>query len=181
MSLESTPPAEDGEKLVVVGASAGGIEALSVLVGSLAPGFPAPVVLAQHLDPRRHSSLEQILSRRSTLPVVVVQDGPPTILERSVVYVVPSNRHVSVADNRVVLEGDHGDRPRPSIDLLLSTAARAYGENLIAVILTGSGSDGAAGAVEVSHAGGTVVIQNPETAQYPAMPLALPPTAVDHV
>jgi two-component system CheB/CheR fusion protein len=67
------------------------------------------------------------------------------------------------------------------VDLLLSTAAQSYGEHLIAVILTGSGSDGAAGAVEVKKAGGVVIIQNPQTAAYPSMPLSLPPTAVDHV
>ena len=96
-------------------------------------------------------------------------------------YVVPANRHVIIEDGKVNMEGDHGDRPRPSVDLLLSTAARSYGERLIAVILTGSGSDGAAGAVDVKTAGGTVVIQNPRTAAHPSMPLALPPTAVDHV
>ena len=79
------------------------------------------------------------------------------------------------------LEGDHADRPKPSVDLLLSSAAGAYGEHLIAVILTGSGSDGASGAVDVKSAGGVVIIQNPETAAYPSMPLSLPPTAVDHV
>src|SRR5262249_54084456 len=78
-------------------------------------------------------------------------------------------------------EEDHGNRPRPSIDLLLSSAAHAYGERLIAVILTGSGSDGAAGAVEVKDFGGVVVIQNPRTAAHPSMPLPLPPTAVDHL
>lgn len=180
----TTPPSSDGaepNRLVVVGSSAGGIEALSVLVNSLPPGFPAAVVLAQHLDPRRRSNLEQILQRRSALPIVVVQDLEATPLQPATIYVVPSNRHVTIKDDHVALEGDHGDRPRPSVDLLLSTAARSYGENLIAVILTGSGSDGAAGAVEVSNQGGTVIVQNPATAQYPAMPQALPPTVVDHV
>jgi two-component system CheB/CheR fusion protein len=166
-------------ELVVVGSSAGGIEALSILVSSLPKDFPAPIVLAQHLDPFRPSNLNQILERRSTLPIVVVEDGAK--LEPSKVYVVPSNRHVTIRDGQVMLEGDHGNRPRPSVDLLLSSAAQAYGDRLIAVVLTGSGSDGAAGAIEVKKAGGTVIIQNPETARYPSMPLALPPTAVDHV
>lgn len=94
---------------------------------------------------------------------------------------MPSNRHVKILDGHVHLEGDHNDRPKPSVDLLLSSAARAYHERLVAVILTGSGSDGAAGAVEVKNAGGVVIIQNPQTAAYPSMPLSLPPTAVDHV
>src|SRR5438477_6237710 len=168
---------EDSHALVVIGSSAGGIEALSVLVGTLPADFPAPVVLAQHLDPNRPSNLENILQRRSSLPVVVVHDNTP--LQPGYVYVVPSNRHVTIKDSAVNLEGDHADRPRPSVDLLLSSAAASYGENLIAVILTGSGSDGASGAVDVKNAGGTVIIQNPQTARYPSMPLALPPTLVD--
>ena len=174
---EKTSP--EINELVVVGSSAGGIEALSILVSSLPKDFPAPIVLAQHLDPYRPSNLDQILERRSTLPIVVVQDS--TQLEVGKVYVVPANRHVAIRDGLVRLEDDGGNRPRPSVDLLLSSAAESYSDRLIAVILTGSGSDGAAGAVEVKRAGGTVIIQNPETARYPSMPMALPPTAVDHI
>jgi two-component system CheB/CheR fusion protein len=167
------------DTLVVVGSSAGGIEALGVLLASLNPDFSAPIVLAQHLDPNRSSHLGEILERRTRLPIVVVGDHTP--LEAGKVYVVPSNQHVVIRDGSVSLEQDHANRPRPSVDLLLSTAAKSFGERLIAVILTGSGSDGAAGAVDVKAAGGTVIIQNPETAAHPSMPLALPPTVVDHV
>ena len=167
--------------LVVVGSSAGGVGALSVLVSTLNKAFPAPIVLAQHLDPQRPSHLGSILERRSTLPIVLVSEREPTPLEGGKIYVVPANRHVKIFDGHVNLEGDHGDRPKPSVDMLLSSAAKAYGEHLIAVILTGSGSDGAAGAIDVKNAGGVVVIQNPQTAPYPSMPLSLPPTAVDHV
>ena len=170
----------DGD-LVVVGASAGGIGALSTLVSTLDKRFPAPVVLAQHLDPQRPSQLASILERRSTLPVIIVNEQSPTPLQGGKVYVVPANRHVKIADGHVHLEADHAERPKPSVDMLLSSAAESYGEHLIAVILTGSGSDGAAGAVDVKNAGGTVIIQNPQTAPYPSMPLSLPPTAVDHV
>ena len=167
--------------LVVVGSSAGGIGALSTLVSTLNKNFPAPIVLAQHLDPQRPSHLGTILERRSTLPIVVVSEDPPTPLESGKIYVVPANRHVTISDGLVLLEGDHANRPKPSIDRLLSSAAEVYGEHLIAVILTGSGSDGAAGAVDVKNAGGVVIVQNPKTAAYPSMPLSLPPTAVDHV
>ena len=165
--------------LVVVGSSAGGIEALSTLLGGLEPDFPAPVVLAQHLDPARRSHLQEILQRKTELPIVLVSESER--LTPGSVYVVPANRHVVVSDGTVSLQSDHPDRPRPSVDLLLTTAARSYGERLVAVILTGSGSDGAAGAVDVKQAGGTVIIQNPRTARYPSMPLALPPTVIDHV
>ncbi|HEY8411823.1 MAG TPA: chemotaxis protein CheB, partial [Pyrinomonadaceae bacterium] len=174
-------PGKQRNDLVVVGSSAGGVGALSTLVSTLHKNFPAPLVLAQHLDPQRPSQLASILERRSTLPVVLVAEDSPTPLEPGKIYVVPANRHVKIRDGHVHLEGDHDERPKPSVDLLLSSAAASYGEHLIAVILTGSGSDGAAGAVEVKNAGGVVIIQNPETAPYPSMPLSLPPTAVDHV
>src|SRR5258706_9601481 len=166
------------DDLVVVGSSAGGIEALSVLVSTLPADFPAPLVLAQHLDPNRPSHLGPILERRSSLPIVIVSDHTP--LTTGTIYVLPSNRHVRIRDGHVELEADRGDRPRPSVDLLLSSAAKAYGERLIAVILTGSGSDGAAGAGDVKNAGGTVIIQNPQTAHYPSMPMAVPATGVAH-
>jgi two-component system CheB/CheR fusion protein len=178
MSTEETTERK-GKELVVVGSSAGGIGALSVFVSTLPTDFPAPVVLAQHLDPQRHSNLGAILERHSALPVVVLDDRAR--MEPGKVYVVPANRHVMISDGEVYVAGDHEARPRPSVDLLLSTAASSYGESLYAVILTGSGSDGAAGAVEVKKAGGTVIIQNPESAPYPSMPLSLPPTIVDHV
>jgi two-component system CheB/CheR fusion protein len=167
--------------LVVVGSSAGGVGALTTLVSTLHKDFPAPVVLAQHLDPQRPSHLGSILERRSNLPIVVVSEQSQTHLEAGKIYVVPSNRHVKINDGNVYLEGEQGDRPKPSVDLLLSSAAKSYGEHLIAVILTGSGSDGASGVVDVKNGGGVVIIQNPQTAPYPSMPLSLPPTAVDHV
>jgi two-component system CheB/CheR fusion protein len=164
--------------LVVVGSSAGGIDALSVLVSSLPEDFPAPIVLAQHLDPTRPSHLDQILGRRSVLPVRMVVDREP--LANGTIYVVPANRHVSIRDGVLELVNDP-ERPKPSVDLLLSSAAEAYGDALIAVILTGSGSDGANGARIVHEAGGVVVIQNPEGADFPSMPRSLAPNTVDLV
>src|SRR5215216_3330632 len=169
----------EGEgQLVVIGASAGGVEALSTLVATLPADFAAPIVIAQHLDPRRLSHLGEILQRRSPLPVRTVQDHEP--LENGVVYAVPANRDIEVTDHSVAVRAADGG-PQPSVDRLLRTAAAVFGERLIAVILTGTGSDGAAGARAVKEAGGTVVIQNPQTASYPAMPLSLAPTTVDLV
>jgi len=165
--------------LVVIGSSAGGIDALSTLVSTLPPDFPAPLVIAQHLDPSRPSALRAILARHTVLPVHTVEDRAR--LEAGTIYVVPANRHVSIVDATLNLQM-HGDgRPVPSIDLLLQTAAEAHGENLIAVILTGMGSDGAAGAYSVKQAGGTVIIQNPQTATHPSMPRSLAPSIVDIV
>ena len=169
-------------QLVVVGSSAGGIEALSTLVATLPANFPAPLVLAQHLDPTYLSHLGEILARRSTLPVRTVTDQE--LLLPGVVYVVPADRHVEITDHIVRLRTNNDDRqrgPKPSVDRLLTSAARVYGEQLIAVILTGTGSDGAAGARAVKAAGGLVLIENPATAAYPGMPESLAPTTVDLV
>lgn len=174
-TLENTPSTADD--LIIVGASAGGIEALSTLVSTLPADFPAPIVLAQHLDPNHPSHLDHILQQHTTLPIVLVTSSSK--LEPGKVYVVPANRHILVKDHRVELQEDRAKRPRPSIDALLTSAAEAYGDRLIAVILTGSGSDGAIGAVNVKNAGGTIIIQDPHTARYPSMPLALSPTIVD--
>lgn len=170
---------ESAAHLVVVGASAGGIEALSTLVATLSAPFPAPIVIAQHLDPSRPSHLQSILARRTPLPVVTVQDHAP--LHRGTIYVVPSNNHIEITDHDVTVLPEGPGRPKPSVDLLLSSAARIFGEQLIAVILTGTGSDGTQGAVAVKQAGGTVVIQNPVTAAYPGMPQSLAPHTVDIV
>jgi two-component system CheB/CheR fusion protein len=169
-------------QLVVVGSSAGGIEALSTLVATLPSNFPAPLVLAQHLDPTYPSHLGEILARRSTLPVRTVTHQEPLL--PGVVYVVPADRHVEITDHIVRLRTSSEGRsrgPKPSVDRLLTTAARVYGERLIAVILTGTGSDGAAGAQAVKAAGGLVLIENPATATYPGMPESLAPTTVDLV
>ncbi len=176
MSIVEKNDSQAGD-LVVVGSSAGGVEALSILVSTLPANFPAPLVLAQHLDPNRHSSLDMILQKRTTLTVEVVHSS--TKMQAGRIYVVPANRHVSIKDHHVELLEDRAKRPSPSVDTLLSTAAASYGEHLIAVILTGSGSDGAVGAIEVKNAGGTVIVQDPQTARYPSMPMALPPTIID--
>jgi len=165
--------------LVVIGASAGGVSALSTLVATLPAGFPAPIVLAQHLSPAHPSHLGDILARHSTLPVRTIAAREP--LEPGVVFVVPADRHIEITDGHVGVPVEGAGRPKPSIDLLLSSAAHAYRDRLVAVVLTGTGSDGAAGARAVKQAGGTVVIQNPETASYPAMPRSLAPTTVDIV
>lgn len=166
-------------RLVVVGASAGGISALSVLVAALPADFPAPVVIAQHLDPSRESRLAEILSRKSALPVRSVEEHAS--LEPGAVYVVPANRNINITGDEIDASAEQTRQPKPSIDRLFDSAAEAVGERLVAVILTGTGSDGASGAGSVKKAGGTVIIQNPETAEYPAMPLALAPSTVDIV
>ena len=166
-----------GSQLVVVGSSAGGIEALSRVVAGLPPEFPAPIVIAQHLDPRRPSHLGEILARHATLPIKVVEEAAS--LENGVIFVVPSNRLVAIQDGQLRLRPAKAGSVAPSVDLLLETAAAAFGPGLVAVILTGSGSDGSNGAWHVKQAGGSVVIENPATALFPSMPRSISPALVD--
>lgn len=183
MAERADDSADEGERpgspLVVIGASAGGIEALSRLVATLPPGFPAPVVIAQHIAPDRESRLGEILATHAALPVRTVTEREA--LAAGVVYVVPADRDIEIVDHSVAVVPGGRAAPQPSIDRLLATAAPLYGEELIAVILTGSGSDGAAGTLAVKANGGTVVVQNPETARFPSMPLAVPSPAIDIV
>jgi len=166
-------------QLIVVGSSAGGIDALTVLVGSLPAELPVPIVLAQHLDPRRRSHLPDILGRHTQLPIRLAKDHIE--LEPGTIIVLPPNSQATIVDHEIVLREPEDGGARPSIDLVLASAADVFGEGLVAVILTGTGSDGAAGARQVKAAGGTVIIQNPETAAYPGMPRSIAPTSVDIV
>src|SRR5215212_9073628 len=168
-------------RLVVVGSSAGGVDALLTFVATLPSDFPAPIVVAQHLDPRRQSHLGEILSKRSVLPVRTVSGDQP--LEPGIIYVVAADRDVEISDHAltVTTPAGAGPSPRPSVDRLLATAARTFADELVAVILTGTGSDGATGAQAVKAHGGTVIVQNPDTATYPGMPLAVPSSAIDIV
>lgn len=111
------------------------------------------------------------------MPVRTVTEHEP--LEPGVVFVVPANHHVNITDSEIEVNAGGVSQPKPSVDLLLSSAAEAVGEGLIAVILTGTGTDGSAGAATVKKAGGTVIIQDPRTAEYPGMPLSLAPSTVD--
>ena len=111
MSTMDPSPSARNRRLIVVGSSAGGIQALSVFVGTLPADFPAPIVLAQHLDPSRTSTLNAILQRHTSLPVHVITTH--TKLEAGVIYVVPANRHVSITDGYVDVHEDHLGRPKP--------------------------------------------------------------------
>src|SRR5215212_5371321 len=166
-------------QLVVIGSSAGGIEALSAIVATIPERFPAPLVIVQHLDPERRSHLAEILSAHSALPVHAVEGR--TRLEAGHAYVLPASGGIEITEGELTPGDGDRTRPTPSVDRVLASAAEAYGEGLTAVILSGSGSDGAAGARQVKAAGGTVVIQNPDTAAFPSMPEAISPSIVDIV
>ncbi len=145
------------------------------------PNSRCPSWLRNTSIPARPSHLAEILGRRTTLPVQTVAEGEAQLLTPGVVYVVPPNQDVEIADDAVSARMGTAGHPMPSVDRLLTSAAEACGERLIAVILTGSGSDGAVGAQAVKAAGGTVVIEDPETASYPSMPASLASSTVDLV
>lgn len=174
---ENENSASHAYDLIIIGTSAGGVEALSILVSTLPTPFPAPIVLAQHLDPNSPTLLSQVLQQHTNLPIEMVNASSQ--LQAGSIYIVPSNRHISIREHYIEVHEGRNKHPRASLDTLFSTAAEAYEERLIAVILTGSGSDGAIGAVDVKNAGGTIIVQDPQSARYPSMPLSLSPTIID--
>ncbi|HTV73107.1 MAG TPA: CheR family methyltransferase [Candidatus Acidoferrales bacterium] len=176
--MNASDVVEDGKPfLVVTGSSAGGIDALGALVGSLSQNLIAPVVIAQHLDPSHPSHLVRILCQRTSLPVHLATDRQELLPGN--IYVVPPNRDVEIVDASTAVFLQPGNGPKPSIDRFFASAAAIYSDRLIAVILSGMGSDGMAGARVVKENGGTVIIQDPETAPFPSMPLAISPGLVD--
>jgi len=155
--------------VVVVGASAGGVEALKQLVCGLPAGYGAAVLIVLHVPPAGTSVLPQILERAGRLPAAHGRDGEP--LERGRIYVAPPDLHLTVeADAIRVVDGPKENGVRPAIDPLFRTAARAYGERVAGVILSGSLADGTAGLAAVKEAGGLTVVQDPSEASYAAMP-----------
>jgi two-component system chemotaxis response regulator CheB len=158
--------------IVAVAASAGGVTALRTLIDALPPDLPAAVLVVQHLDPLGQSQLAHILQRRSQLHVVEAVNG--AVPEDGCVYVAPPGRHLVVADDGSLGLTDTPVRHwvRPSADELFESVARHYAGRAIAVVLTGTGSDGAEGSHAVQLQGGTVVVQDPATSEFSGMPRA---------
>lgn len=176
VSLETrSEKAADGQadfELVVLAASAGGVMALSEVLGALPEDFPAAIAIVQHLDRRHRSLMAEILDRRTKLRVEQAAEGDR--LEGGVVYIAPPNRHLLVnPDGSLSLsQSEMVHFVRPSADLLFESAAAAYGGNAIAVVLTGTGCDGSMGVTAVKKMGGTVIVQDIETAEFSGMPAA---------
>jgi two-component system chemotaxis response regulator CheB len=167
--------------VVVVGASAGGVEALRTLVYGLSPTFPASVVIVLHLARSAPSALPAILARATSLPVTTAIDGDQ--LRPGHVYVAPVDFHVLLLDGRLRLSrGPSENGHRPAIDPLFRSAALSFGPRTIGVILSGSRDDGAAGMAAIARQGGTTIVQDPEEALHSSMPLAAMEAArVDHI
>lgn len=173
--------AEPQAKLLVgVGASAGGVEALSGLVGHLVPEIDAAVLVVLHMPPAGTSVLSQILDRSGPLPAVVAADGMVPCAGH--VYVAPPDRHLLMADGALALSaGPRENGHRPAIDPMLRSLA-ALGDRAVGVILSGTRDDGTAGLARLKAAGGTALLQDPTEAAYDGMiRSALTQVAVDGV
>jgi two-component system, chemotaxis family, protein-glutamate methylesterase/glutaminase len=158
--------------VIVVAASAGGLAALSEALSSLPTGFPAAVLVVQHLDPRHRSLMADILDRRTAMQVRQAADGDK--LEAGTVYVAPPDRHLLLnPDSTVSLsQSELVHFVRPSADLLFESAAASFRDRAIAVVLTGTGIDGAMGVRAIKKMGGTVIAQDAQSSEYFGMPSA---------
>jgi two-component system chemotaxis response regulator CheB len=185
MNQPAEPPvAEQGDRfaIVAIGSSAGGIRALTTVLGALPSSLQVPVLIVQHLDPRHETVIADVLGRRSALPVKLAHAGEH--IRPGTVYVAPPNRHLLALDNGelALSSSELVHFVRPSADLLFESVAGAYGARAIACVLTGSGSDGAMGVSAVKSRGGTVIVEDPESAEFSGMPAAAAGTgAVDFV
>ena len=165
-----SPCAEDGYDAVAIAGSAGGLRALEQILGSLPASFPAPILVALHRSEARSDNLVALLRKSTLLEVRQACEGERP--EAGTVYVAPGGRHLEVTPAGE-LSVQRCGRIRfvcPSADLLLQSVAERYGSRALALILTGYGSDGAAGALAVRRAGGFVLAQDPRSAEYPGMP-----------
>jgi two-component system, chemotaxis family, protein-glutamate methylesterase/glutaminase len=157
--------------MVVVGASAGGVQALSELVRGLPADLPAALMIVLHMSPKSPGALASILRRVSSLEVTAADDLAP--VRRGRVYVARPNCHLLLRDGEVRLgRGPRENGHRPAVDPLFRSAARWYGSRAVAVVLSGTMDDGAAGAVSVARRGGAVAVQDPADALYDSMPRA---------
>ena len=171
----------DVRDLVVIGCSAGGVAALPALLEGIPADFPAAIVIAQHMAPTDKPYLVDILRRKSALPVDWVEQGGA--VRPGHVYVCPPGLHVMFTDGHLQLvRTDRENHVRPSIDKLFRSAAAHHGARVTGVLLTGMLDDGVAGLAAIREAGGLVIVQAPDDAEFPELPTralaALTPDAV---
>lgn len=169
---QSGGPAEPrrGFDIVAIATSAGGLRALEQILAPLDPGFPAPILVVQHLSRSRESIMAQILARKTRLKVKQAENGES--IGAGCVYTAPSNHHLLVRpDGTVSLTStDLVHFVRPSGDLLFESVAASFGPRAIAVVATGTGFDGATGVIAIKKAGGLVIVQDELSSEFFGMP-----------
>lgn len=170
--LPHRPPTEP-YAIVAIASSAGGITALGRVLNELPGGFAVPVLVVQHLDPRHETIIAEVLGRRTKLDVRLARDGEQA--EPGTVHIAPPDHHLLVGqDGRMTLSSSELVHfLRPSADLLFESVAAIHGPRAIACVLTGTGSDGAMGASAIRTRGGTVIVQDPVSAEFKGMPEAV--------
>jgi two-component system chemotaxis response regulator CheB len=155
--------------IVVVGASAGGVEALTELAAGLPADLRAAVFVVLHVPPRGESQLPVILSRAGALAAALARDGEEIRYGR--IVVAPPDRHLLLTRDQVrIVYGPKEHHVRPAVDPLFRSAALAFGPRVIGVVLTGALDDGASGLLAIKREGGMALVQDPETAVVPSMP-----------
>ena len=169
------------DRIVVIGASAGGIDALRALVAALPSDFSAPICVVVHTSPQSPGLLDQILDRAGPLPAHSARDGER--IRAGWIYVAPPDCHLVIEPGTLrVTKGPKENRFRPAIDPLFRSAAQVYGPAATGVILTGNLDDGTAGLWAIKQLGGISIVQEPDDALFPDMPRsALERVAPDHV
>ncbi len=167
------PGAPHPPAVIAVGTSAGGLAALGKLLADLPPDFPCPIVVVQHLAATHPSHLAELLGRHARLPVSQAQEGET--ISPGHVYIAPPDHHLVVKPGgTLALTHTPEERfARPSVDVLFRSVAETYGPGVLAVILTGGGTDGCRGALAVKEAGGRVLAQDREEAMAFSMPEAV--------
>jgi two-component system chemotaxis response regulator CheB len=156
--------------IIVIGSSAGGLPALMQIVAALPHNFPASILVVQHIPPYSVSNLHQILNRLGPLPATVARDGE--LIEPSKIYVATPDHHMLVEQGKIVVKrGPKENRFRPSVDALFRSAAYTYGSRVIGIVLSGVLDDGTSGLWSIKRLGGLTLIQQPEDALFPQMPL----------
>lgn len=155
---------------VVIGASAGGVHALSMVLPSLRGDFPVPILVVVHIPPRRDNSLVDLFAGKCQLAVKEAEDKEP--LAPGTIYFAPPDYHLLVEiDQSIALSSDEVvNHSRPSIDVLFESAADAFGPAVAGIVLTGANSDGAMGLQSICAAGGRGIVQDPDSAEVATMP-----------
>jgi two-component system chemotaxis response regulator CheB len=169
-------------ELIAIGTSWGGLRALSQLLADLSPAVDQPVVVAQHRSSESpDGGLGKLLQTHTPRPVRDAEDKDP--LERGHVYLAPPDYHLLVEPGKLALSTeDFVQFARPSIDVLFETAADAYGERVIGIVLTGANDDGAAGLARIKERGGVAIVQDPASSERRRMPdAAIAATQADAV
>ncbi|MBL6458458.1 chemotaxis protein CheB [Belnapia sp. T6] len=169
----------EGRDIIVIGASAGGTEALQRLLGALPADLPASLFVTVHIGARR-SMLDRVLAKAGPLPVAWAEDGAP--IRPGEVRLAPPDHHLLLEPGRMRLfRGPRENMTRPAVDPLFRSAARSFGGRVVAVVLSGNLADGTAGMAEVKRHGGIGIVQDPAEAEFRGMPeSALRHTKVDH-